>query len=331
MKKIGSASFSFPIGKGNNFAPLSLTGTGAATDEYIAEYFMANPVLMIGSAFDNPPIDHTSVLEWWTVDRSAGYTAKNVTLEATTYSDENLLSDLRIVRWDGAAWRNEGNTAYSGVSAGQVTSGIVSGFFTAGTTTPFTFGSVAHLVAPLLINLIWFDAIKLTNTKASIHWELAAFCSAAAQFEIEKSNGNSGFAKIAAVNGNEISHLYNYTDNDLKTGISYYRLKMTDENGKVAYSRTVAVMNGVNGLLLTSLIPNMVTNSTMLTVSSSRAQKLDLIVTDMQGRLMQKQNHTVAAGNTTIQVSTDHLAAGAYQLFGVSAEGKTNSIRFIKQ
>jgi hypothetical protein len=114
-------------------------------------------------------------------------------------------------------------------------------------------------------------------------------------------------------------------------GINYYRLKIIDEHGMITYSRTAAIMNGVNGLLLTSLVPTMVTNSAMLTVSSSKQQKLELIMTDIQGRLMQKQNYTISAGNTTIQLSTELLAAGAYQLFGISAEGKTNVIRFIKQ
>jgi hypothetical protein len=187
------------------------------------------------------------------------------------------------------------------------------------------------LLNPLPISLISFDAIKLTNTKASLNWELAACCSAAARFEVERADGNRSFSKIATVNGSETNRFYTYTDNGLKSGINYYRLKMIDEDGKITYSRTVAIMNGVDGLLLTSLIPTIITNTATLTIASSNRQQLDLVIVDMQGRVMQKQNHTVAAGNTTIQLSTDRLPAGMYQLVGITAEGKTNMIRFIKQ
>ncbi|MDP4261508.1 MAG: T9SS type A sorting domain-containing protein [Bacteroidota bacterium] len=331
MKKIGSASFSFPIGKGNSYAPLALTGTGVATDEYIAEYFTANPRSVIGSPYQNPPIDHMSVLEYWTVDRSAGTTAKNVTLEATAYSDATLLSDLHVLRWDGSIWADEGNTGFTGVSTGPVTSNVVSNFFGAGTPTPFTFGSITSFQNPLPINLVSFNASMLTTTKAMIDWELAAPCSPAARFEIQKAGAGKNFIAIGTTGGSTISQLYTYMDNDLKNGISYYRIKMMDENGKITYSRTVAVMNGVNGLLLTSLIPTVISHTAALTVASSKDQQFDLVITDMQGRIVQRQNHTITAGNTNIQLTTDRLAAGVYQIAGITSEGKTNSIRFIKQ
>jgi hypothetical protein len=106
---------------------------------------------------------------------------------------------------------------------------------------------------------------------------------------------------------------------------------MIDENGKITYSRIVVIINGTDGLLLTSLIPTVVNHSAMLTVTLSKKQKLDLLIVDMQGRVMQKQNYSVADGNTNIQISTASLATGVYHLFGISAEGKTNVIRFIKQ
>jgi predicted fused transcriptional regulator/phosphomethylpyrimidine kinase len=106
---------------------------------------------------------------------------------------------------------------------------------------------------------------------------------------------------------------------------------MTDKDGKISYSRTVAVMNDVNGLLLTSLIPTVINNTAMLTVASSGRQMLDIVIVDMNGRIVQKQNYTVTPGNTSIELSMARLAAGVYQLVGFTAEGKTNGIRFIKQ
>jgi hypothetical protein len=223
-----------------------------------------------------------------------------------------------------------GNDTIANTGAtGPVTSQTI---ITAAFSTLFTLGSIAAIpVNPLPINLISFDAAKLPDSKASINWELADYTSAAAKFEVQRANADKSFYAIATVSGSETNRLYSYIDFGLKNGINYYRLKMIDENGKVTYSRTVAVMNGVNGLLLTSLIPTMVTHSAMLTIASSGWQKLDLVITDIQGRVVEKLNHTIGAGNTSIQLSTDRLAAGIYQLTGMTAEGKTNTIRFIRQ
>lgn len=46
---------------------------------------------------------------------------------------------------------------------------------------------------------------------------------------------------------------------------------------------------------------------------------------------MLKRNFTIASGNTNIELSFADLSAGAYQLTGITVEGKTNTIRFIKQ
>lgn len=331
MKKIGSASFSFPIGKGNSYAPLALTGTGVATDEYIAEYFTGNPRVAIGFPYADPPINHMSVLEWWTVDRHAGTSAREVTLEATTYSDATLLSDLRILRWDGSIWQDEGNTAFAGVSTGPVTSNVIADFFVAGTATPFTFGSVTSFENPLPITLISFDATKLSGGKLSVNWELAAPCPPEVRFEIQRAETSRSFATIAAIHGNSNSRFYHYTDNGLKNGAASYRLKIVDEDGRIVYSHIAVVMDKPKSLLLTLLSSTVISNTATLTIVSSVRQRFVLVVTDMLGRIVKKLEYKVEPGNTSIEINFSGLAAGMYQMAGFGTEEKTNSMMFIKE
>lgn len=331
MKKIGDDAFIFPVGEGNEYAPIEISVGGTTTDAFIATYFRGNPKTLIDPDFENPPIDHMSRLEWWTLDQAVGTSTKNVTLYARTYSDATQLSDLRILKWDGTWWANAGYTTSSGVAVGPVTSQPVTGFFPAGTPTPFTFGSVTPYPAnPLPIDLITFDATKLTSAKSLITWELAACCSSAAKFEVQRAGANKNFISIGSVGGSETNRYYTYNDNGLQSGINYYRLKMTDVDGTIAYSKTMAIMNGIKGLYLTSLIPTTINKAATLTIASSASYKMDLMVVDMSGRLVMKQNYSVGEGNATIQLSLEKLAAGVYQLIGVSSEGKTNIIRFIK-
>jgi hypothetical protein len=261
---------------------------------------------------------------------SIPYPFNQITLYASTLSQATDRSRLVITRCNSGNWENLGNADLVTIGAvGDVKSltalnGNFSNFFTLASLDPSP-------VNPLPINLISFDAPKLTNTTSSISWELAACCSSTAKFEIQRADANRSFTTICTIGGSETNRFYNYIDNGLKNSVNYYRLKMIDADGKITYSRTVAVMNGVNGLLLTSLIPTVVTNTATLTIASSNQQKLDIIIVDMQGRMMLKRNYTITPGNSNIELSLNGLAAGIYQLTGISAEGKTNTIRFIRQ
>jgi hypothetical protein len=58
---------------------------------------------------------------------------------------------------------------------------------------------------------------------------------------------------------------------------------------------------------------------------------MDIVITDMQGRLMQRQTINAIAGFNTIPVNVGKLAAGSYQVFGNTAEGRSKVLRFVIQ
>jgi hypothetical protein len=335
VRKIGDEDFNFPIGKGNIYSPVEISGVSGsdASDIFTAEYIRSNPQTDISNAYSpGSNIDHISSVEYWNLDRDNGVAVKKVSL---TVNEESLCRNISrtfVSKYNGTAWTNEGTeiigtpvTLPNGYQTGTIRSvNAISDF------SPFTLATDVP-ESPLPIKLLSFDAIKLSSEKAIVKWELAEFPIPPARFEVQRANDGRSFVSIGNINGDGASKLYNYTDNGLQKGINYYRLKMIDEDSKITYSRTVAIMNGVKGLLLTSLIPTIVDNSATLTVSSSKKQKLDLVIVDMYGRVIQKQNHTVAEGNTNIQIATAGLAAGMYQLFAISTEEKTNVIKFVKQ
>ncbi len=330
MKKIGNDDFEFPVGEGAEIHKIALLNYSGETtlDEFQVEYNKGNAGLFYPAPLDTG-LHHMSSLEWWTVNRisTGGVLRKKVQLQATSYTDATNLISLRVIHYNGPSkWFNNGNTANSGaLSVGTVTSDSVS------TYGQFTFGSkVPYPENPLPLKLIAFDVSKMNNTKASINWELATCCSAAAKFEVQRSEKSNGFVTVGTIGGSATNLFYNYIDNGLKNGINYYRLKMIDEDGKITYSKIAAVMNGVDGLMLTSLMPTVVTNNATLIITSSSSQKLDIIITDMQGRLVKKKNYSVVAGNNNIELPMYDLPSGIYQLTGISSGGKTNTIRFIK-
>jgi hypothetical protein len=65
-----------------------------------------------------------------------------------------------------------------------------------------------------------------------------------AYFQVERSSDGRHFIPIATIkaSGNSASVIdYNYTDHAPLSGLCYYRLKMVDMDGSVAYSSIIAV------------------------------------------------------------------------------------------
>jgi len=58
---------------------------------------------------------------------------------------------------------------------------------------------------------------------------------------------------------------------------------------------------------------------------------MDIVITDMQGRVVERKTVTLIAGFNSIDMNEAKLTPGVYQLFGNTADGKTKTLSFIKQ
>ena len=125
---------------------------------------------------------------------------------------------------------------------------------------------------------------------------------------------------------------FDYTDNQPAKGTNYYRLKMTDVDGKITYSSIVVLINAVKGMELMNIAPNPVVNGSFnLKVSTAEKTQMEIVITDMQGRILQKQSVSMIAGFNAIPMHVQNLATGTYQLFGNTADGRTRVLRFVIQ
>ena len=113
-------------------------------------------------------------------------------------------------------------------------------------------------------------------------------------------------------------------------GRNFYRLKITDIDGRVSYSPVVLVSNGSGGLDFVGLYPSVVKNETSLSVSSDKATLIELAITDMSGRILTKSKHNIAAGSSFINIDCTKLAAGVYNLTAITEDAVNTTIRFVK-
>ena len=189
---------------------------------------------------------------------------------------------------------------------------------------------ISRISLPLPIKLVNFSSIKISAGLAIINWELAACCSKDALFELEKSTDSRNFTLATTINGSETNKFYFYNDSRLGKGISYYRLKMTDTDGSVKYSKVIAIVNEEKGFVITSIAPNPVQHTASLTISAAKQSSVDFKVYDVAGNLVKQWQSTIAAGNNVLNMDVAALTNGTYHVLASSA-GTRTVFRFIKQ
>jgi hypothetical protein len=127
VKKIGSSSFVFPVGKDTIYNPISITAASSATDAFRAEYFNYTQP----HGFDRDSLTYLSGCEYWNIKRTAG--SSNVKIELNWNASScniYVLSTLRIARWDGVNWNNTGPVTTTGtITAGTIQTGANQSLF----------------------------------------------------------------------------------------------------------------------------------------------------------------------------------------------------------
>jgi hypothetical protein len=109
-------------------------------------------------------------------------------------------------------------------------------------TTYITFGSIDASQTPLPIELISFEA-NIVEEEVVLDWQTATETNNDF-FTIERSQDAQSWEPIAQIKGAGNSNVrlsYNAIDKNPLKGISYYRLKQTDYDGKYEYSSTRVV------------------------------------------------------------------------------------------
>src|SRR5690606_654954 len=122
-----------------------------------------------------------------------------------------------------------------------------------------------------------------------------------------------------------------FNDATANNGMNYYRLKMVDVDGSFRYSNIVALYNGNQAFEMVGLAPNPVKNLTSLKIASDKAVVMNLSITDIAGKKVSTQKVQLVTGQNVIALDFSKLAAGTYQITGVTAEATLQTIRFVKQ
>jgi len=321
MKKIGDDAFVFPLGKAGVWARLGISAPLLSTDAFTAEYF-ASPYSNTGSmaAVPMPALNRVSQVEYWTCDRSAGASAVTVQLfwEDVTRSDISDFSDVVVAHWNGTAWENQGQTAVTASDPGDVTSSLQTSF------SPFTFGSLnGNNYLP--ITLLNFNAKPNAKKQVDLTWETATETNNNL-FTVERSQDGVDFEIVTSVKGagnSMVKSSYSALDASPYSGISYYRLKQTDNNGSYTYSgiRTVEIAKGTGDM---DIYPNPNTGASFtMSFKENVGEEIQVVLVNAMGEEMFSRLISNASEALVAAVDLDgKLAPGIYSVI-VTAQSNT--------
>ncbi|HLG35825.1 MAG TPA: T9SS type A sorting domain-containing protein, partial [Bacteroidia bacterium] len=285
----------------------------------------------------------TSVIDrWWDITAMTGISSVTANIIFTYRGSENTLPDgitpagwpnyrtgaLSAQHWNGSTWD-------APVGSGT---GVASGTGNVTVTGANTF-SPWILVAqpaplfdtPLPIVLLTFDATVVTEG-VNLTWTTSSEINNNF-FTVERSADAEHFEFVTQVDGagnSSQTRNYSVVDGNPLRGISYYRLRQTDFDGKSTTSGIVAV-NISDGAII-SFIPNPAQDFINIIFSNAAAKGDNVIeILDSKGKSVMKQTKYMSHENNVYRIDLSHYSSGMYVVKVTDSTGKVSAKRFIRR
>jgi len=169
----------------------------------------------------------------------------------------------------------------------------------------------------LPVTLSAFD-VTCTNAGAKLVWQTATEVNGS-HFDVEK-NINGQWNKvytIKAAGSSSSKKDYAFTDADGSNAL--YRLKQVDKDGTYTYSG-IKQANCQPKQPAITVYPVPANNVLNVAVSIDKNAQLNLLLTDLSGRVVKQQNTDVKKGTTYLKLNIAGLAAGQYFLHVAGAD-----------
>lgn len=187
--------------------------------------------------------------------------------------------------------------------------------------------------APLPIDLVYFNALAIENT-IQLTWITASEINND-YFTIEKSIDAKVWETVLIINGaGNSSQVIEYTETDFNpiSGISYYRLKQTDFDGRFEYFNIVPVKysTSIEEDEL-SIFPNPATQGGTISINHnfSSTDEILVVLRDLQGKEFYSKIHIITNKNELIGFPIDYeIPKGIYFIVATS-ENKIHSKKLI--
>lgn len=136
-----------------------------------------------------------------------------------------------------------------------------------------------------------------------------------AAYDIQKSTDGINFiTKGSVVSVGDGENSYGFSETGIFSGIAYYRILQTDKGGKIGYSSILQLQNSTAAKATVSIYPNPSNETTVLSIISPTAEKIEYRLLDNKGTLLQQRQIQIKAGTNIIPFASGRYPAGLYYL-----------------
>lgn len=303
VRKTGNGAFTFPVGNGSTYHPISISAPGGGGHVFSAVYLSPD--------FENydpgglqAPLQKVSAHGYWDLKRLIG--TGDVSVKLAYQAATGLVTapeDLRVAHWDGI-WKSLGGIVVGDNDGGTIeTEELVSVF------SLFAVATTNFEDNPLPVTLTAFS-VSYEGGVGMLRWGTSSEVKSS-HFEIELSKNAVSWdliGRVSAKGGPHSPASYHYNHSTLPAEIQYYRLKMVDKDGSFAYSGIRSLQgSAVSGSALT-IFPNPAQHLIQISTDSF-AEIEDIEVVNMAGK---KQKMFVSGNGRDLDISG--LVPGIYFL-----------------
>lgn len=249
--------------------------------------------------YNDPYLNHG----YWTINSSATSTG-NYTMTLYNRGYSNATSGWSIAKSPSAApaWALQGTCFGTPVTAVQRLN--MSGF------SKF---SIVQSSVPLPVELIEFNG-EQKGIFNYVYWR-AASETGLNHYELESSADGVLFSNITAKAASGVSNqqtFYSYDDYAYYKPITYYRLKMVDDDRSYRYSTIISIENQAQETSVVNIFPNPASNEVNIQIKAPGQNHADIKLTDMLGKLLIYTKVNLNEAMETTSISTNGLAEGSY-------------------
>jgi hypothetical protein len=325
MRKQGTTAFVFPVGKNGVYAPIAMSAPSTSSS-FDAEYF--NTAYSNTTSIDNS-LTKVSQVEYWDLHRASGNGSVKVTLYWNNASRSGIssnTSDLKVAHFNSTTnkWESIGNTAVTSANnAGTVTSALNSNF------SPFTFGS--NGISALPVTLTSFN-VKASGSSVEANWTTSSEINND-YFTLERSTNGRDFTEAGKIDGHgttQVEQSYSYEDKEPLPGVSYYRLKQTDFNGKTSYSEVREISKA--GTSINSVYPNPFIDHFTIEYTMPTAGDVTIQLVNMQGQPVYEETVPSQKGQNTYSFNNNNnkeIKTGSY-ILRLASNGELTTYKLVK-
>ncbi len=187
----------------------------------------------------------------------------------------------------------------------------------------------------LPVNIVSFTG-NINNKLVQLNWQTSQENNSS-YFEVQRSSNGSNFESISTITAKgNIGTISSYQEKDdlfFYTGnIVYYRLKMVDTDGKFKFSKVLMIkLNNATSINILKAWPLPFSLQLTAAYSSDVSGEIKINLTNMNGSMVAASSAKVQKGYNNISINQAQTIPSGTYLLTITTNGKSETIKVVKQ